>query len=113
MNTYHCCEQADSDSCSEPVTAENMGVGSNAPTFKPRHLEMAGWVLPGAILALLPKCPACLAAYVAVWTGLGLSFSTAAHLRIALVTLCTTALLYLAVRRLRLFVAKGRPYERE
>jgi hypothetical protein len=46
-------------------------------TFARRGLDVAGWVGPSAILALLPKCPACLAAYVAVSVRLLTELATA------------------------------------
>ena len=61
--------------------------------------EAAGWLLPTLTLALLPKCPACVAAYVAVATGIGISFSTAAWLRTGLIVGCVACLVALAARR--------------
>ena len=83
--------------------------GDNArrPVSRLRHgREIASWIIPGAILALLPKCPLCLAAYVAVWTGIGLSFSAATHLRVALVIPCVGLILFLAAKNTRRLVHK-------
>jgi len=69
------------------------------PACARRVREILAWAVPGAILALLPKCPACLAAYVMLWTGLGLSLATATYLRWVLLFLCVASLLFLIVKR--------------
>jgi hypothetical protein len=51
------------------------------PTWVRSVREIFAWALPSALLVLVPKCPACLAAYVTLWTGLGLSLSTATYVR--------------------------------
>ena len=69
------------------------------PTFAGRAREILAWILPSAILALVPKCPACLAAHVTLWTGLGLSLSTATYLRWGLLLVCAGSMLFLIVDR--------------
>ncbi len=69
------------------------------PTRARRFREVSAWVVPSAILMLVPKCPACLAAHMALWTGIGLSFSTATYLRWSLLLLCAASLLLLLIKR--------------
>ena len=75
-------------------------------TFMRRCSGFLEVVLPGTVLALLPKCPACLAAYFAIGSGIGISISTASHLRTALVTVCVASLAYFATRGCRRLVHK-------
>ena len=89
MNTHDCCKIA-------------TGVRDNARPLASRLRrggEVAGWIVPSATLALLPKCPACVVAYVALFSGVGMSVSTATYLRTSLLILCLTALLFLSLRR--------------
>jgi hypothetical protein len=62
--------------------------------------DLAGWIVPATILALVPKCPACFAAYIAIGTGLGVSVTTATFLRALLILLCVGSLSFLVGRNL-------------
>ncbi|MEO8573094.1 MAG: hypothetical protein ABI481_03925 [Pyrinomonadaceae bacterium] len=62
---------------------------------------------PGLIFALVPKCPLCIAAYVAIGTGIGISVSTATYIRLGLLIFCAASLLVLVTTSLR-YLAKPR-----
>jgi len=51
-------------------------------------LHTAGSAIPGVIAILLPKCPLCVAAWVAAATGVALPAIVTTHLRPALWILC-------------------------
>ncbi|MCC9604533.1 hypothetical protein LOC68_27550 [Blastopirellula sp. JC732] len=69
-------------------------------SWRSRIFEAIAWIVPGTLLALMPKCPVCVAAYLALLTGVGVPLSTAGYLRTGLIAVCTLSLVYLAVRRL-------------
>lgn len=76
-------------------------------------LRISGGIGSSLVLALLPKCPICMAAYLAMLTGLGVSVTIAAIIKTSLVTLCvvillwllTTALVRLNCKRLKRFAS--------
>jgi len=71
------------------------------PETKPRRWSRGlAWLAPAVVLALTPKCPACVVAYVAIFTGLGLSLTTAAYLRTGAIVLAVLALTWLAAMAL-------------
>ena len=69
-------------------------------------MELAAWLIPGMLLAFFPKCPLCVAGYVALATGLGVSLTAATYLRWTLLALCLASLGLEAVRH------AGRRWER-
>lgn len=107
MSVKSCC-QLSSQPCAEATEAAQVHTLSQ-PHRMARLTELTKWGVPGLVLAILPKCPVCLASWIAVGTGIGVSFSTATYLRWLLVVLSVGSLGYLAGKRgryaLRYFLA--------
>jgi hypothetical protein len=91
VSAHHCCQIKTRTGDNVRRPASRLG----------RVGEIAGWLVPSATLVLIPKCPVCVAAYVALATGIGISLPTATYLRAILVVLCVASLVFIAARRLR------------
>jgi hypothetical protein len=66
-----------------------------------RHFGAASSILPGGVLMLLPKCPMCLAAWLAFAAGTGVSAATATRVRGLIVVFWVAALAIAAARIIR------------
>jgi hypothetical protein len=82
-----------------PIKAQGTAWTQPAPLWR-RGGEIAAWLFPSAVLVLLPKCPACVAAYVALFGGVGISMAAAANLRTSVLILCMAALAGLTLKRI-------------
>ena len=89
MNSANCCQ--------------------NRATRSRRIFELSQWIIPSAMLAVIPKCPACVAAYVMLWTGLGISLSAARTVRTLIIVLCVAAFVWLMAREVRSYLRAARP----
>ena len=69
-----------------------------------RSVEFAKMMLPAIVFTIIPKCPVCLAGYIALSTGIGLSITTATYVRIVLIIICILSVLYFVVKHVRRFV---------
>ncbi len=103
MRANRCCER--------PAGKASLAVNSGNPFIR-RCRDIAGCMLPVSALMLLPKCPVCLAAYIAIVTGVGISVSTATYLRVLFLTLCIASITCLAAKRGRhlyalIFIERG------
>jgi len=74
------------------------GDGHRPTGFLRRVWQSIQWLFPAAVLALMPKCPFCVMAYVALFTGIGISVSTARWIQIMMVMVCVSSLGYLVAR---------------
>ncbi len=80
---------------------------ANPSPFR-RATSTAKWILPSAGLVLMPKCPMCLAGYIAFATGLGVSFETAHWFRSALIWSCIGSLTLFTALTLRRLLPRCR-----
>jgi uncharacterized protein (DUF983 family) len=71
-----------------------------------RTKTTSGLGVPAVILAaLVLKCPICVAAYLALLTGLEISMGAAVWLRMAVIAVCIFVLALVAMRSVRLRVS--------
>lgn len=96
--------------CGNTTAIASQGIvdpAAPAPTVLPpwgfvrRGWHLAQWLAPVVTLTLMPKCPVCVATYVALATGVGISIPAAGQLRVVLMVLCVGALGFLALRAFR------------
>jgi hypothetical protein len=60
-----------------------------------RAARKTSWIVPGIMLVLMPKCPICLAAYIALVTGISIPIAAAAWLRGSLIALCVLLIIFI------------------
>jgi hypothetical protein len=85
----------------DPATdsvATNPSASSRSTALLRRAWRNIQWLFPAALLVLMPKCPLCVAAYVALFTGVGITVSTARWIQVVMLVLCLTSVAYLAAR---------------
>ena len=99
MKKLSCCSMAASTARNSSQKAADGK--AHPPLVARRRFAWAKCSLSTLILALLPKCPACFAAYVALGTGISLSVAAASVLRAALIGMCVATLVWVFAGALR------------
>jgi hypothetical protein len=99
MKRLSCCSEAASTACNS--SHKSADGKAHPPSVAQRRFAWAKCSLPTLILAFLPKCPACFAAYVALGTGISLSVAAASVLRTLLIGACVATLVWTFVSALR------------
>jgi hypothetical protein len=89
MATHSCCKATTRTATENPI-AGHPGRG--------RVVAATKWIIPAAVLALLPKCPMCVAAYIALATGFSISLPLATWIRTGLLMACLGTMAYLSIR---------------
>jgi hypothetical protein len=88
MRNGYCCQQN-----------SNVAVAGRSWTRAARRA--VSWIVPSIVLAAMPKCPLCLAAYVALFTGFGISLAAATFAWWLVAAGCIGVLAYLAMNAVR------------
>lgn len=89
--------------CSRQRTATESGGSARTRASSHPVLSRLGdaalWAVPAVVLAILPKCPVCFAAWIAVLSGIGVTLPVAASIRWVLVAASVVAMVYLTIRQ--------------
>jgi hypothetical protein len=101
MNARCCCQVDSSDPNGQTHPNDVADGKLSPPGIARRCLGIAQWIVPSTVLALMPKCPACVAAYLALATGIGISLPAATFIRTTLGVLCIASLVFLLARSMR------------
>ena len=80
MSAHACCTV---NVAGDRSAAQREKAGSTRRGGLARAGTLGSWIGPSALLVLLPKCPMCLAGYLAL-AGIGVSVPVAAGLRVGL-----------------------------
>jgi hypothetical protein len=99
MSRHPCCQGMSEELASQ--TRDEQPLPSVRSTAFGRMIATIKWATPTVILLLLPKCPMCVAAYIAFGTGLGISMPVATWIRGGLIAACATSFAWLAITTLR------------
>lgn len=91
------------------MTAQCCTGGGPSRRLARRFSGAAASILPGAVLLLLPKCPLCLAAWLTVVTGIGISAGAAACVRGLMVVFAIAAVVLAAAQIVRRRAFRGSP----
>ena len=96
MTAHSCCARV----VSEPANSKMQACANHSrlQSLKRRFRNFGEWLVPSVLLVLVPKCPMCIAAYIALGAGIGISVTAATYLRMALIILCLGSLLFTAIR---------------
>src|SRR5215204_2060320 len=77
-----------------PIPGSGAAVAGSSSTRAARRA--LSWIVPGVVLAAMPKCPLCLAAYFALFTGFGISLAAARIAWWFIAIGCVSVLVFLA-----------------
>jgi hypothetical protein len=83
------------------MEADNVSAENEVQSIKRKRSieDTVKMTLTAIVFALIPKCPVCLAGYVALGTGIGLSITTATYIRMGLIILCIVSFSYFIVKQ--------------
>jgi len=99
MTARACCRSETSQTGGEPTLVSKAGRRS--------LMGLLRWFVPSAVLAMMPKCPLCVATYYTLLTGLGMSLAVAVVVRNLLIVVCIGMLVVAVLGLIRKFFRRG------